>query len=100
MLYQHLLIYTAPTSVQNALLTVVGNYINVSWSPPSISNGMILQYIVKGIDSSDNYYLYVSGNRSYIELSYVNGIVVFVSAINLYGQSEFEIARPSGKRSV
>ena len=95
MLYQCLVIYTAPTSVQNALLKVVDNYINITWSPPSISNGIILQYIVKRIDSN---YLYVPGDRNYVVLPYFNGAVVFfVSAVNLYGQSEFEIARSSGE---
>ena len=100
MLYQHLIIYAAPTSVQNALSTVVDNIVNVTWSPPSISNGIILQYIVKGIDSNDNYYFHVSGNKHYLEIPYFNNALVLVSAVNLYGQSEFEIARSSGKKYV
>ena len=97
MLYQHL-IYLAPTSVQNALVTVVDNIINITWSPPSISNGMILQYIIQRMNSSGNSYYRISGNRNYLELPYFNNALVFVSAVNLYGQSEFEIARSSGKK--
>ena len=90
----------APTSVQNASVTVVGNNIIITWSPPSISNGMILQYIVQRINSSSNFYHHVSGNINYLDLPYFNGSLVSVSAVNLYGQSEFEIARSSGKKNV
>ena len=90
----------APTSVQNASVTVVGNNIFITWSPPSISNGMILQYIVQRINSNGPSYYYVSGDRNYLALPYFNGALLLVSAINLYGQSEFEIARSSGKKNV
>ena len=90
----------APTSVQNASVSVAGNIIIITWSPPSISNGMILQYIVQRINSSGPSYYYVSGDSNYFALSYFNGAVVFVSAVNLYGQSEFEIARSRGKKNV
>ena len=92
--------YSAPTSVQNALVTLVSNAINITWSPPSISNGIILQYIVKRINSSGNSYHHVSGDRNYLALPFYNDALIFVSAVNLYGQSGFEIARSSGKNNV
>ena len=94
------ILYLAPTSVQNALVTVADNIINITWSPPSISNGMILQYVVQRMNSSGNSYYHISGNQNYLELPYFNNALVFVSAVNLYGQSEFEIARSSGKKNV
>ena len=93
--------YTAPTSVQNASVTVVDNIIYITWSPPSISNGIILQYIVRRIDSSGkSYYHYILGDRNYLELPYSNDALLFVSAVNLYGQSDFELARSSSKKNV
>ena len=52
------------------------------------------------MNSSGNSYHHISGNRNYLELPYFNNALVFVSAVNLYGQSEFEIARSSGKKNV
>ena len=89
----------APTSVQNATVTVVGNMINITWSPPSITNGMILQYIVRRINSSGKSYYHVSENQNYLELPYFNDALVFVSAVNQYGQSSFEQAISSGMKA-
>ena len=74
--------------------------INITWSPPSITNGMILQYIVQRINSSGKSYYHVSGNQDYLELPYFNDALVFVSAINQYGQSSFEQAISSGKNMI
>lgn len=84
--------------MQNALVTVVGNIIKVTWSPPSISNEVILQYIVQKIDSSGRSYHYVSGNQNYLELPYFNNALVLVAAINQYGQSSFEQAKSNGTK--
>ena len=89
----------APTSVQNATVTAVGNVINITWSSPSISNGMILQYIVRRINSSGKSYYHVSRDKSYLELPYFNDALVFVSAVNQYGQSSFEQAISSGMKA-
>ena len=89
-----------PSSVQNVLVTLVGNTINITWSPPSITNGMILQYIVQRINSSGKSYYYVSGNHVYLELPYFNDALVFVSAVNQYGQSSFVQALSSGKKTI
>ena len=91
--------FSAPSSVQNALVTLVGNMINITWSPPSISNGMILQYIVQRINSSGKSYHYISGTQNYLELSYFNDALVFVAAVNQYGQSSFELAMSSGMKT-
>ena len=72
--------------------------INITWSPPSISNGMILQYIVKRINSSGKSYHYVSRDQNYLELPYFNDALVFVAAVNQHGQSSFEQANSSGKK--
>ena len=90
--------HTAPTSVQNILVTLVDNTINITWSPPSITNGMILQYIVQRINSSGKSYYRVSGNQNYLKLPYFNDALVFVSAVNQYGQSSFEQAISSGTK--
>ena len=92
--------YIAPISVQNALVTLVGNIINITWSLPSITNGMILQYIVQRINSSGRYYHHVSRDKYYLELPYFNDALVFVSAVNQYGQSSFELAKSSGKKTI
>ena len=89
---------TAPSSVQNTSVTLVGDVINITWSPPSISNGKTLQYIVKRINSSGKSYHYISGDQNYLELSYFNDALVFVAAVNQYGQSSFEQAKSSGKK--
>ena len=91
---------TAPSSVQNTSVTLVGDMINITWSPPSISNGMIVQYIVQRINSSGKSHYYVSGNQNYLELPHLNEALVFVAAVNQYGQSSFEQAKSSGKRNT
>ena len=90
--------YIAPISVQNALVTLVGNIINITWSLPSITNGMILQYIVQRINSSGKFYHHVSRDKYYLELPYFNDALVFVSAVNQYGQSSFEQAKSNGMK--
>ena len=82
--------------MQNVLVTVVDKKINITWSPPFISNGMILQYIVKRINSSGKSYHYVSGNQNYLELPYLNDALVFIAAVNQYAQSSYELAKSSG----
>ena len=91
---------TAPSSVQNTSVTLVGDVINITWSPPSISNGMILQYIVQRINSSGKFSHYISRDQNYLELPYFNDALVFVAAINQYGQSSFVQAKSSGKRNM
>ena len=107
-LYLYTILYTllllciiysiAPSSVQNTSVTLVGDMINITWSPPSISNGMILQYIVKRVNSSGRSYHYISRDQNYLELPYFNDALVFVAAVNQYGQSSFEQANSSGKK--
>ena len=88
--------FTVPEPVQNALVTVVGNVIKITWSPPYIPNGEILQYIVQRVTSSGKSYHHISGNRNYLELPYYNNALVFISAVNQYGQSSFELAKSNG----
>ena len=88
----------APESVQNPLVVLVGNIINVTWSPPSTSNGKIVQYIVQRRNSSGKFYHHVSGNTNYLELSFYNDALVFIAAVNQYGQSSFEVAKSSGMK--
>ena len=95
-----MLIYTAPTSVQNSLVTLTSNTINITWSLPTITNGMILQYIVRRINSSGKSYHYVSRDKHYLELPYFNDALVFVSAVNQYGQSSFEQANSNGMNNI
>ena len=61
---------------------------------------MILQYIVQRINSSGKSHYYVSGNQNYLELPYFNDALVFVAAVNQYGQSSFVQAKSSGKRNT
>lgn len=78
-------------------MTVVGEMINITWSPPAISNGVIHQYIVQKINSSGSLYYHVSSDQHHILLPYYfNEALVFVSAVNLFGQSEIEHAKPNG----
>ena len=74
--------------------------INITWSPPSISDGMILQYIVQRINSSGKSHYYVSGDQNYLELPHFNDVLVFVAAVNQYGLSSFEQAKSSGKQNM
>ena len=70
--------------------------INVTWSPPATPNGVIHQYIIKRINSSGTFYHYVPGNQHDLFLPHFKDALIFVSAVNLFGQSDFEHARPSG----
>ena len=89
--------YLAPSSVQNALVTLVdSNLINITWSSPAIPNGIIQQYIVKRINSSGVFYDTVSGNQHHILLSYFNDALVFISAVNTFGQGNYVQAKPNG----
>ena len=86
--------------MQNSLVTLVGSTINITWSPPSTPNGIILQYIVQRINSSGKSYHHISRNQNYLELPYNNDALVFVAAVNQYGQSNFEVAQPNGKNNT
>ena len=86
--------------MQNSLVTLVGSTINITWSPPSTPNGMILQYIVQRINSSGKSCHRISENQNYLELPYFNNALVFVAAVNQYGQSSFEVAKSSGKNNT
>ena len=90
------LIFSAPSSVQSALVTLVDDMINITWSPPSITNGMILQYIVQRINSSGKFYHFISRNQNSLTLPYFNDALVLVAAVNQYGQSNFTLATSSG----
>ena len=75
------------------MVTLVGDVINITWSPPFIFNGEILQYIVQRVNSSGKFYYHISGNRNYLELPFYNDALVFISAVNQYGQSSYERAK-------
>ena len=86
-----------PSPVQDPLVTLVSDeLINITWSPPANPNGIIHQYIVKKINSSGTFYYHVSANQQHIVLPYYNDALVFVSAVNLFGQSSYEHAKPKG----
>ena len=74
--------------------------INVTWSPPSVSNGIIVQYIVQRINSSGKSYHHVPGNQNYLELPYYNDALVFVAAVNQYGQSSFKLSESAGMKNT
>ena len=95
-LYNYYLCFTAPEPVEDALVILVGNVINITWSPPFISNGEILQYIVRRVNSSGKFYYHISGNKNYLELPFYNDALVFISAVNQYGQSNYEVAKSNG----
>ena len=88
--------------MQNSLVTLVGNTINITWSPPSTPNGIILQYIVQRINSSGKSYHHISRNQNHLELPYNNdaAALVFVAAVNQYGQSNFKVAQSNGKNNT
>ena len=88
----------APLSVENLLVTLVGSILNITWTTPVITNGDIVQYIVRRLNSSGKSYHHVSGNQNYLELPYFNDALVFVAAVNQYGQSSFEMAKSNGKK--
>ena len=62
--------------------------INVTWTPPVVPNGIIVQRV----NSSGKFYHYVPANQHSISLPHINDALVFVAAVNLYGQSVFERA--------
>ena len=86
----------APSPVQDVLIALVDEMVNVTWSPPATPNGVIQQYIVQWINSSGRFTHRVSANQYHILLPYFNNALVFVSAVNLFGQSEFERAQSAG----
>ena len=87
-----------PSPVQDPLITLVGDeLINITWLPPANPNGIIHQYIIKRINSSGTFYYHVSADQQHIVLPYYNDALVFVSAVYLFGVSDFEQAQPSGK---
>ena len=89
--------YLVPSPVQNALVTVVDEMINITWSSPANSNGVIHQYIVRRINSTGTLYYHVPGNQHHFLLPFLDDAAfIFVSAVNLFGQGEFEYAKPSG----
>ena len=70
--------------------------INVTWTPPVVPNGIIYQYIVQRVNSSGKFYNHVPANQHTISLPYFNDALVFVAAVNLYGQSDFEYVKSKG----
>ena len=66
--------------------------INVTWTPPVVPNGIIYQYIVQRVNSSGKFYHHVPANQHTISLPFFDDALVFVAAVNLYGQSVFERA--------
>ena len=94
-----LLRISAPSSVRNLALAIVDNTIVITWSPPIIPYyGIIVQYIVQRITFSGKSYYYVPGNQNSFELPYSDNALVYVAAVNLYGQSNFELARSAGMK--
>lgn len=89
---------SAPTSVRNALVRLSGDTIIVTWSPPFFSNGIILQYIVQSVNSSGKSYHYVPGSQNTLQLPYFRGVLIYVAAVNQYGQSRFELAKSNGMK--
>ena len=69
--------------------------INVTWSPSAKSTGTVHRYIIKRINSSGTFYYHVPANQHHILLPYFNDALVFVSAVNLFGLSDFEYAKPN-----
>ena len=86
----------APSPVQDAVLTLINGFIRVTWTPPIVPNGIIYQYIVQRINSIGKFYSYFSATNNHTTLPYFNDTVVFVAAVNLYGQSKFIHAVPEG----
>ena len=94
-----LLCISAPSSVQNLTLAIVDDTIVITWSPPTIPYyGIILQYIVQRITSSGKSYYHVPGTQNSFVLPYSDNALVYVAAVNLYGQSNFELARSAGMK--
>jgi len=70
--------------------------VHVIWTPPVVPNGIIYQYIVQRVNSSGKFNHHVPANRHTTSLPYFNDALVFVAAVNLYGQSILEHAVPMG----
>ena len=86
----------APSPVQDAVVMLVDGMIKVTWTPPVVTNGIIYQYIVQRVNSSGKFHHHAPANQHTISLPYLNDALVFVAAVNLYGQSEFEHAKSQG----
>ena len=90
---------SAPSSVRNLELAIIDDTIVITWLPPITPYyGIILQYIIQRITSSGKSYYYVSGTQNSFVLPYSDNALVFVAAVNLYGQSNFELARSNGMK--
>lgn len=50
------------------------------------------------VTSSGKSYYYVSGAQNSFRLPYSDDALIFVAAVNLYGQSNFELARSAGMK--
>jgi len=70
--------------------------VHVTWTPPIVPNGIIYQYIVQRVNSSGKFYHHVPANQHTISLPYFNDALVFIAAINLYGQSEYKLSQSQG----
>ena len=69
--------------------------INVTWSPPAVPNGVIYQYIVQQINPNNTSYYHISGIEHSILLPFSNITRIFITAVNLYGQSNQEFVTSS-----
>jgi len=74
--------------------------VNVTWTPPVVPNGIIYQYIVQRVNSSGKFCHNVPANQHTISLPYFNDALVFVAAVNLFGQSVFELTVPKGMQTI
>ena len=70
--------------------------VNVTWTPPVVPNGIIYQYIVQRVNSSGKFHHHVPANQHTMSLPYFDNTLVFVAAVNLYGQSNLKHAVPKG----
>ena len=93
-----LLYSLALSPVQNAIVTLIdAETINVTWSPSVTVTDIVHQYIIQRTNSSGTFHYHVSANQQHIVLPYYNDALVFVSAVYVFGVSDFEQAQPSGK---
>jgi len=70
--------------------------INVTWTPPNESNGIIYQYTVERVNSSGKFYDHVSADAYSTLLPLFNETHIFVAAVNLYGKGIPLLARSEG----
>ena len=90
--------HLAPSPVQNVLVKLIDSQmINVTWSPSVIHTSAVHQHVIKRINSSGTFYYHVSADQYHIVLPYYNDALIFVSAVGLFGLSDFEHAKTSGK---